>query len=363
MEIMINKEELIEALQIANLAVGSNAKLPVLNNILFEINEGNLTTTSTDLEVFIKHSITINSDVKTRFTAPAKKLKDIIGSLNDAEINLGLNEKKKVLDIKGDNARFSLNTISADDFPKVEVAKKEKTIVIQQAILKELLARTIFAVSKDDKRYAITGICFEIKDNKLTLAGTDGKRLAIASHDLALDTEGLRFILPAKALRNILQLLQKEGDVTIYLDKSLAYFEIGNTLLGIRLIEGEYPDYQKIIPNETKIEFNIDVERLISATKRASIITKDGSGVRYSFKKEKLAITACASEIGDVRDEFEIEGSEEIEIVFYAQYILDALQNINSEKLMLVLNSSTSPAIIEPLNDGNYIQLIMPMQA
>ena len=233
---------------------------------------------------------------------------------------------------------------------------------MQQPILKGLIAKTIFAASKDENRHTLTGLCLEIKDKRLTFAATDGRRLAVVSHDIDAGIDNLKCILPAKSMRYLMQILRPEGEVKIYPGKNLVCFEASNTILGVRLIEGEFPEYQQIIPKETKIEFNLEVEKLISATKRAAIFTKEGSGVKYSFGDNRLIFTSNTPEIGEAKEEVEIESSEKIDIAFSPQYFLDALQSINTKRVILGLNDSSSAAVIGPLNDGNCLQLLMPMQ-
>jgi len=362
MELRMEKDRIVQALQITNLAVNSKTALPILSNLLWEIDEKYLTMTATDLEIFIRHRVRIDSEIKTRFTAPAKRLKEIIASLPDGGVNLDFNPEKNKLNINAERITFSINTLPANDFPQVQITDKQKTITLPQPVLKQLLARTIFAVSRNDLRQVITGLCLEIKDKKLTLAGTDGRRLAMSLHDLDSGIEDFKCILPAKAVRPLLSILQPEGEVKLYPDKTLVGFELNETILGVRLIEGRFPEYRKVIPQETKIEFNLEVENLIKATKRAAIFTKEGSGIKYSFGNNKLTLTSNTPEIGEAKEELELESSREMEIVLNPRYILEALQNLNTEKVVLGLNDKDSPALIEPLNDGDYLQLIMPLR-
>jgi len=362
MELIIDRDQLVQALQFTNLAVSSKPTIEILSNLLLEINKGSLIITSTDLDIFIKHRIAIDSEIKARLTAPARKLRDIIASLPDAEITFKINPEKNKLYVIGKKTKFSINTVPADDFPKVEITDKQKSMTIPQPVLKEILSKTVFAVSKNESKHTLKGLCLEIKDKKITLIGTDGRRLAVVSHDIDLEIENSKYILPQKAIKQLLNILQTEGETNIYLSNNHACFKVNNTILGVRLIEGEYPEYRKIIPKESKIEFNLEVEKLIAATKRAALFTKEGSGVKYSFDKNRLTLSANIPEIGEAIEKMEIEGSEQINIVFNPLYVLDALQNVNTEKVVFSLNDGSSPALIEPVNNGGYLQLIMPMQ-
>src|SRR5882724_8485157 len=257
MNLTITKEQIINGLQAVQNVVSTRTTLPILSNALLKAEGQRLELTATDLDVTISCSVEANVRKPGASTVPVKRLFGIVRELGNSEIELEVDDKN-VCSIRSGPSFYRINGLSADEFPPLHKFKEDKKVVLPQATVKGMLKKTSFAISTDESRYVLNGIYLSLKDHKMTMVATDGRRLALVDEevDIAGNNQG-EFIVPAKAVNELTRLLQEKGEVEIHYAENQASFtlkdEKGSSVLIItKLIEGNYPNYRQVIPAETK---------------------------------------------------------------------------------------------------------------
>jgi len=363
MRISATKDNLLKGLQIVQNAVSAKATLPILANILLEADNDKLQITATDLDIGI--STTIPADVKEKggITIPAKKFLDIIKEMSsDSLIEISVKPNLSI-QINSSPAFFKLTGIAKDDFPKIPAFQGDPVVKIPSELLKDMLRLTVFAVSRDEARYVLNGILFSFQKKTLKLVATDGRRLAVIEKKLK---EPLTFerdiIVPSKAVHELNRNLGAEGEVEIGFKENQLQFKSGETVVTTRLIEGEYPNYQQVIPKETKEQLWLDTQKFLSATRRASIFTnQESQSIKLDLSKNRMVISKNTPDVGEVREELatQYDGGA-FTIGFNPSYLIDALKNIGEDKVCFELIDPEKPGVIKVKDDYTYI--ILPMQ-
>ena len=361
MQVKMSSDMLRKAVQVVNRAVSNNAGLSILQTILFEVNKNKLNLTATDMESFIQHRLIIDSADSDSFAIPAGITKEIVMALPDGEVSISHSDS--TVKVEAEKSEFKIKTLPAEDYPRVQALDNAETITMLQPVLKDLIDKTVFACSNNETHHALAGPCLTIKKNKVTLVATDGRRLAVVCHNNVAEIENSQYILPAKGMKCLSSLLSSEGDVKIFIDKKLVRFELANTTVGIRAIEGNFPEYEKVMRQNSKMEIVLDVKAVIDATKRVALLAEEKFfSVKYSFNGDKLVISSKSEGIGEAEEELKVENSQDIKIAFNPAYMIDALERMGTEKAILELKDETSPAILKPSEESDHTQVIMPVQ-
>lgn len=371
MKILCSRVELSKGIQTVQNIVSTKTTLPILSHILMETKENQLRLASTDLETGIECLIPAKILEKGGITVPARKIGEIVRELPEAEVNLTVKDKMITLDCQ--KGVFKIAGLGKEDFPKLPQLEENRSFVLKQNILKEMFRKTSFAVSHDETRYALNGIFFVIKENKLKLVATDGRRLAYIERKVKIprDVEG-EVIVPAKASNEISRILDEgKGELKIILGENQIAFHLDNIRLVSRLIEGHFPDYQKVIPKKSKEKVCLTREPFLLALKRVSVLTSEkSSSVRLDISKNRILLATTASEIGEAREELDLDyEGEDISTAFNPVYMLDFLKNEEEEKICLELTDSLSPGLMRPAisdkersGEEKYLYVIMPMK-
>src|SRR6266481_2213409 len=332
MNLTISKEQIINGLQAVQNVVSTRTTLPILSNVLLRAEGDRLGFTATDLDVTITSAVEAKVKKPGASTVPVKKLFGIVRELTNLEIDLQVDEKN-VCQIQSGPSFYRINGLSADEFPPLPKFKEEKKVVLPQATVKGMMKKTSFAISTDESRYVLNGIFLSLKDHKLTMVATDGRRLALVDEDVDVsETSQGEFIVPSKAVNELNRLLQDKGEVEIRYAENQASFTLrdgkGSSILIVtKLIEGNYPNYRQVIPAETKERVPLVREEFLHALRRAEIMTSEKSNsVKLSFGKNKLEITANSPEVGEAKESLAINyKGPEMAIAFNPKYMIDPL--------------------------------------
>ncbi len=361
MKFKVDKNVLIKGIDTIQNIISSKATLPILSNFLLEAQKDKLKLTATDLNIGI--SCIIPGDILEpgAITIPTRRFSSIIKELSDLEI--GVNSKKNnIVIIETPSCQFKIIGLPAEEFPKLPEFKDKEVVEINQALLKQMLNHTSFAVSMDETRYILNGILFKISQNTITLVATDGKRLAVDIKKLTKPTnKEINMIIPVKTIQELQRNLQDEGVLSMTIGANQVLFEFGATIIISRLIEGEFPDYQQVIPAQAESKIKINREQFLLAIRRASLLsTPDYQAVKFEVFKNKLVLSKSTPDVGESREEIPMEYSgKEIMIGFNPNYLGDVLKNFNLENIELEISGSEKPGVIR--NDG-YIYIVLPMR-
>lgn len=357
------RELLVEGIQVVQNAVSQKSSLPILSNVLLETENGELKLTATDLDIGISSAIPATVIQEGAITVPAKKFFDIIRALPDgSEVELSM-KKSNSLNIKSGKANFKIVGLPKEEFPQLPVFKDKDSITLDQKTLKEMMNLTDFAISKDDTRYVLNGILLSVKGDNLEMVSTDGRRLAAASKKLSKKTLVDRaVIVPTKTAQEVKRMLLDDGEVKIHFSDNQVLFTFPKSFVLSRLIEGEYPNYKKVIPDKSPKELRVLREDFLSATKRASIFTdQDSMAIKLNIKKKKMTISKNTA-FGEAKEEIDIDytGDDDIEIGFNPRYLIDVLKSLEDQEITFEVNDSSKPGVIR--RGGEYTYVVLPMQ-
>ncbi len=367
MNFSIAKDQLIHGLQSVQNVVSTRTTLPILSNVLLRAEDNRLELTATDLDVTITCSVEANVKTKGSTTIPVKKLFGVVRELGSPEIDVETDEKN-ASSIRAGASFYKINGLSGDEFPPVQKFKESKKVVLPQEKVKSMLKKTSFAISTDESRYVLNGIFIILKEHKMTMVATDGRRLAMVDEevDIAESSQG-EFIVPTKAVNELNRLLQDKGEVEIKFTENQVAFtlkdEKGFSILIIsKLVEGNYPNYRQVIPAETKERISLVREEFLQAVKRAELMTSDKSNsVKLHFTKNNLAITANSPEVGEARETLAINyKGKDIAIAFNPAYVIEPLNALNTEEVFIELIDELSPGVLKI--NGPFLYVVMPMR-
>lgn len=361
MKIKIQKDLLLNSIQKVNNIVSSKVTLPILSNILTEVHQNKLKLNATDLDIGISCEVPVETIEEGAITIPAKRFSDIVRELPQGEVMIHV-KKNNQIDIEGKNCRFKLSGLPKEEFPKFPDFKDKEVIQIDQADIKEMLRLTSFAVSHEESRYVLNGVLLEIKDSILRIIATDGRRLAKTEKKLNQTIKNeVQVILPIKAVNEIMRNLGDQGTVSFIVGINQVLFDIDRTLIATRIIEGEFPNYNQVIPNESKNKISVKTSDLLSAIRRANLLaTPDFQAIKFEVFSNKLVVSKVTPDVGESREEVPITyNGEEIIVGFNPVYLIDFLKNVSKEIIDLEIIGVDKPAVIRM---DHYLYLVLPMR-
>ncbi len=367
MNLAISKDQILNGLQAVQNIVSTRTTLPILSNVLLQAGENHLDLTATDLDVTITCSVEAAVKKGGATTVPVKKLLGIARELANAEVELEVDDKN-VTSLRSGASFFKIRGLGAEEFPPLPTFKEEKKIVLPQEKLKSMLKKTSFAVSSDESRYVLNGTFLSLKEHKLTMVATDGRRLALVEEEVDLpDKSQGEFIIPAKAVNELNRLLQDKGEVEINFSENQGAFRLGDekgthVVVVTKLIEGSYPNYRQVIPSETKERIALSREELLHALRRAEIMTSEKqNSVKLAFGKNTLAITANSPEVGEASESIAINyKGKEMAIAFNPAYLIDPLTALTEDEVFFELIDELSPGVLKI--NGPFLYVVMPMR-
>lgn len=339
--------------------------LPILSNVLLEKNGESLTLLATDIEMQIRTSTPSSGSESVMVTVAARKLQDILRSLTESsDVTLSLEERR--LQLKSGKSRFNLQTLPAEDFPRMAEATGQTTqIKLTQKQFKRLLSLVQYAMAQQDIRYYLNGLLLVIQHGELRLVATDGHRLAFASEDIGEQVERVEAILPRKTVLELSrQLADNDEALTISITGSQARFSFGNVEFVSKLIDGKFPDYERVIPQHQNKTLLLDRSLLQHSLQRAAILTNEKfRGVRLVLGTGSLKILSTNAENEEAQEEIEIEYSgEELDVGFNVNYLLDVLNNVMTDNFEIRLADGNSSALMMLPGNERFKYVVMPMR-
>lgn len=363
MKFLATKDVLLKGMQNIQTAVNIKTSLPILSNILIEAREDMVVLTTTDLDIGIVTKIAVKPAIVGAITVPAKKFFDIIKELPEGESVTVTVKKSNLIQVECEKNVFKIMGLPKEEFPQLPEFKDKESITMPQAKLKKMINMTGFAISHDETRYVLNGILFVIKPDFIRLVATDGRRLAVADEKMQLPkTLERKIIVPAKAINELGKLLGDDGDVKIFFSDNQIFFDVGHSRLVSRLIEGEFPDYEKVIPKEVKEKLGVSRDKLLSAVRRVALFTNPESmAVKIDLAKDKAVLSKNSQYLGEARAELDADyKGKEISVGFNPAYLLDVLKNVEQETIGLEISDSEKPGVLRIGEEYTYV--VLPMQ-
>lgn len=359
------RDQLLVPLQSVCGIVEKRHTLPILSNVLVEKNGEQLVLLATDIEIQITTTATTTGSDKASMTVGARKLQDILRSLPEtSEVSLNLEDKR--LQLKAGKSRFNLQTLPAEDFPRLAIADGQPTkLVVTQKQMKRLLAMVQYAMAQQDIRYYLNGLLLVAKGNELRVVATDGHRLAYASETLSETPSPIEVILPRKTVLELSrQLADNDEALEIVLTPTQARFNFGNIELISKLIDGKFPDYERVIPQHHSKSIMLSKNQLLHSLQRAAILTNEKfRGVRIVLESGSLKVISSNAENEEAQEEIEVDyQGEGLDVGFNVTYLQDVLNNISPETVQLKLADSNSSALFLMPGNENFKYVVMPMR-
>jgi DNA polymerase-3 subunit beta len=367
MNLTITKEQLLNGLQAVQNVVSSRTTLPILSNVLVRAEGNRLEFTATDLDVTVTCGVEATVAKPGSTTIPVKKLFSIARELSVGDIELEVDEKN-VTAVRSGSSFYKIHGLAAEEFPPINQFKDDKKVTVAQDKFKGMLKKTSFAISTDEARYVLNGIFISLKEHKMTIVATDGRRLALTDEevDISEKSQG-EFIIPAKAVNELNRLLQDKGEVVIKYAENQAEFTLKDekgfsVVIITKLIEGNYPNYRQVIPAEAKERISLPREEFLHALKRAEIMTSEkANSVKLTFGKNNLAITANSPEVGEARESMAVNyKGKEMSIAFNPKYMIDPLNALANDEVFIELIDELSPGVLKI--NGPFLYVVMPMR-
>jgi len=365
MKLSTSRESLLKPLQAVIGVVERRQTMPILANVLLQVSDNTLSITATDLEVELVATNEVDSvEVPGDITVPGRKLLDICRALPEgATVTISL--KGDRLNVQSGRSKFVLSTLPAAEFPVVEDVEADRQITISQANLSRLLDKTHFSMAQQDVRYYLNGLLLETGGGKIRAVATDGHRLALC--DIALEgVDGAKsqVIVPRKGVLELQRLLDGDGDVQIALGSNHIRINVGNIRFTSKLIDGRFPDYDRVIPETKSNIVKSSKDALRQGLLRAAILSNEKyRGVRLEFQKDNIRIHANNPDQEEAEDEVEVEYSgEEMEIGFNVNYLLDALAAVDDENVEVGLLDPSSSCVLRAPGDDGSLYVVMPMR-
>ncbi len=368
MKITCEKEKLLKAINSVTKAVASKTTMPILEGILIQTNDNEVKFTTYDLEIGIEY--VINADIKEQGATVVNAImfSEIIRRLPDTEIDIYINDKN-LLVIECEGSLYKLATMNPDEFPELPQINVENSIEIEQNTLKDMIRKTIFAVSTEENRPIFTGCLFEIKNNKLNVVAVDGFRLAWKSKFLQENVNDFTAVIPGRTLNEVNKIILDSYDkIKIGVAKNQALFEMDNCKLVTRLLDGEFLNYSSVIPENWETRIRVNKNNIQNCFERISLISASSIEkekkypVKLTIDIGKVTIS-CTNQTGDAKEEIYVETEgQNLEAGFNPKYFLDAIRAIDDEEIFIDFGTSISPSIIRPIEDGDYIYMILPIR-
>ncbi len=363
MKIRCKRSDLISAVSGVSRAVSVKSAIPSIEGILFKTEDGKIILTGYDLEIGITTVVEATVESSGEIVINARLLFDMIRKVTGEDIVIETDERSHVF-LSCGITKFDFSGIPASDFPDLPEPDTETALSMSGVEMKEMIERTLFAVAQDNQKPVHTGTKFFLGENKLTLVSVDGYRLAVC-HKTILNTEEKTFVIPAKTLLEVSRLIgDSEEEIYLSTAKRYAVFSLKGYTIVTRLLEGDFLDYKRAIPEGHKTKVKIGVSDLFDAVERASLIITDRfrSPVRLKFENKSVTIS-CTTTLGSAYDQLDAEiTGNEVEIGFNNRYILDALRHCGVGSVILEINEPTSPMKIVPVEGDDFLFLVLPVR-
>ena len=368
MKIICEKEKLLKGINSVINGVASKTTMPVLEGILIQTNDKEVKLTTYDLEIGIEYIIECDVKEQGNTVVNATMFSEIIRKLPDTEITISINENN-LLEIECEGSLYKLATMNPEEFPELPKINIDNSIEIEQNLLKNMIRKTIFAVSNEENRPIFTGCLFEVENNKLNVVAVDGFRLALRSIYLQTKVNDFKAVIPGKTLSEVNKILQDSFEhIKIGIAKNQALFEMENCKIVTRILDGEFLNYKSVIPSNWETRIRVNKSNLQNSFERISLISASSIEkekkypVRVSIDIGKLTIS-CTNQTGEAKEELYVstEGKN-IEAGFNPKYFLDSLKAIDDEEVFVEFGTSISPCLVKSVENNEYVYMILPIR-
>jgi DNA polymerase III subunit beta len=353
-------------------AVAQKSTIPILSNFLIEAINDELIITATDLTVGVRCFTEAKILEEGSTTLPAKRFAQLMRELTSVNLEISTNANE-ITEIIANTSRFKLNGMNKNEFPALPNITDATHFKIKQSVLRDVLYRTAFAVSREDNRYVLTGVCLQISGGTASFIGTDGKRLSKSQALLNIDKsfQGT-FVIPLKAVEEVLKNLGEEGEATVFLMSDKVAVEASNTIIITKLLSGEYPDVGRVIPNQTGMTVNLHREELMSLLRQISLFAAENNhSVRFTFSDGELKLTANSTDVGEGKVSMPVNyKGQKLEIAFNPNFFLDILRHSKNETISMGITDAYNPGLINDRDDSktegeqeqSSLFVLMPMR-
>ena len=362
------KDTIIKAINSVVKGVASKTTMPILEGILIQTNDNEIKLTTYDLEIGIEYVMECNVKEQGNTVVNAIMFSEIIRKLPDTEIEISLNDKN-LLEIECEGSHYKLATMNPEEFPELPKIEIENSIEIEQNVLKNMIRKTIFAVSTEESRPIFTGCLFETESNKLNIVAVDGFRLALRSVFLKTKTNDFNAVIPGKTLNEVNKILSDSFEpVKIGIARNQALFEMDNCKIVTRIIDGEFLNYKNVIPSNWETRIRVNKNNLQDCFERISLISSSSieKEKKYPVKVNvdigKVTIS-CTNQTGDAKEElFVATEGKNLEAGFNPKYFLDSLKSIDDEEVYVEFGTSISPCLVKSVENNDYVYMILPIR-
>ncbi len=368
MKILCYKDTILKAINSVVKAVATKTTMPILEGILIQTNDEEIKLTTYDLEIGIEYIMKCEVQEQGSVVVNAIMFSEIIRKLPDSEISINVNNNN-LLVIECEGSLYKLTTMNPEEFPELPKIEVENSIELEQGLLKNMIRKTIFAVSSEENRPIFTGCLFEVENNKLNLVAVDGFRLALRATYLQNKSNNFSAVIPGKTLNEVNKiLLDNFENVKIGISKNQALFEMDNCKVVTRILDGEFLNYRSVIPNNWETRIKVNKNNLQNSFERISLIAastvekEKKYPVKVSVDIGKITIS-CTNQTGDAKEELFVSSEgKNIEAGFNPRYFLDSLKAIDEEEIFVEFGSNISPCLVKSVENNDYIYMILPIR-
>jgi DNA polymerase-3 subunit beta len=362
------QENLARGLQVVSRAVSSRSTLPVLANVLLRTEDAGLKLTATNLEIGMTYWVPGKIETDGALTVPARLITDVVNSLPPGE-RVDLELEGTGLHLRCGRQKAHLRGIDAEEFPVIPAAGERPTTRISQKVLKQALSEVVFAAATDEARPILTGVLTRFEGDRLTLAAADNYRIAVKTLAILDPVEDTSVVVPARSyheLERILADADEPVDVVLAPSKNQILFHLEGVDLVSRLIDGQFPNYQQVLPSSHTTRVVVDTQELLKAVRLSALIASSSANVvklRFDREADGVITIAAAADVGDTEGEVAATAEgESLTVAFNARYLQEALANVAAEQLALEFTGPLSPGVLKPIGDDGYVHVIMPVR-
>ena len=366
MKVRVSQEKLSKVLSLVTAVVPTASSIPVLSNLLLETEGDKIKISATDLDISVISLVECEVSKEGSITVAAKRLQEIARELPGDEVDLEVDGTR--ISITSGRANFRMMGMEKDQFPKIADLENQERITLSAEAMDKMIRRSVYSVAKDDTRPVLSGVLWELGSDGIAMVGTDGHRLARMgiNGDFGIKTE-MGVIIPPKALNQVLRLLSGEEQVGISIDKAFVGFFVGDTIVYTRRIEGTFPNYKQVIPENNENVLVVDRSDLMSAAKRVSLLADSKTHkIKMNLSKDRVKLTASTPDLGEAEEEVPATYAGEAMVIGYnASYILDVLKNAESDDIRFELGTAVGASILKPAaepDEESYVCLVMPLR-
>ncbi len=362
MKITVEKEAILAGLQKVQMSISNRTPIPAIQNILFRAETDHVELAATDLELTVRAVVPATVAKAGCTTLPSRRILNIFRDWPEAEAEIVVEDD--LAEIKsGKKLKYKIVGMPEEDFPKLPEIISQYAYTVPAKIFRDMLRQTGYAVSRDTTRTVLTGLLLSFKGDKLILASTDGRRMAMAEHEMEFPADAqVDLVLPGKTVAELLKTLGDTGDVKIQAVKNQISFAFDNLTIYSNLIEGQYPNYQQVIPAQCDERIGLPREDFMGAVSRVALVASEQSAsIKLTFADNRVELLAQSAEVGEARESVAIKyGSKEISMMFNPDFLLEPLRTLEQDEVFLELSDERSPGVLK--TDAGFLYVIMPVR-